>query len=112
MNKGIIMKSIYLAATAIFAASLTPLSVSASTPASWAQLDRNVVRACIAMSGLSRPEVLSRKISYSDVIGIEVRMVRGIENGRMQRKLCAYNRRTGRTEVQDAGAWWGGTTQP
>ena len=106
------MKSIYLAATAMLTAGFVPLSASASTPASWVQLDQNVVRACIAMSGLSRPEVLSRKISYSDVIGIEVRMVRGVEKGRMQRKLCAYNRRTGRTEVQDAGGWWGGITQP
>ena len=106
------MKLIRLAAMAMLTAGFVPLSASASTPASWAQLDQNVVRACIAMSGLSRPEVLSRKISYSDVIGIEVRMVRGIEKGRMQRKLCAYNRRTGRTEVQDAGGWWGGITQP
>ncbi len=91
---------------------LAPFSASASTPESWAQLDQRVVRACIAMSGLSRPEVLARKISYSDVIGIEVRMVRGLERGRMQRKLCAYNRRTGRTEVQDAAGWWGSTTRP
>ena len=106
------MKSIRLAATALLAASVLPLSASASTPDSWAQLDQRVVRACIAMSGLSRPEVLARKISYSDVIGIEMRMIRGVEKGRMQRKLCAYNRRTGRTEVQDAGSWFGGTTRP
>jgi len=88
------------------------VSSSASTPDSWAQLDQRVVRACIAMSGLSRPEVLQRKISYSDPIGIEVRMLRGYENGRMHRKLCAYNRRNGRAEVQDAGGWWGSTVRP
>ena len=106
------MKPIRIAVTALIAAAVLPLTASASTPDSWAQLDQRVVRACIAMSGLSRPEVLTRKISYSDVIGIEMRMIRGVEKGRMQRKLCAYNRRTGRTEVQDAGAWWGGTTKP
>ena len=106
------MKPIRIAVIALIAAAVLPLSASASTPESWAQLDQRAVRACIAMSGLSRPEVLARKISFSDVIGIEVRMVRGVENGRMQRKLCAYNRRTGRTEVQDAGGWWGGTTRP
>ena len=106
------MKSIRIAVTALIAAAVLPLTASASTPDSWAQLDKRVVSACIAMSGLSRPEVLARKISYSDVIGIEMRMIRGVEKGRMQRKLCAYNRRTGRTEVQDAGAWWGGTTRP
>ena len=106
------MKSIRIAVTALIAAAVLPLSASASTPDSWAQLDQRVVSACIAMSGLSRPEVLARKISYSDVIGIEMRMIRGVEKGRMQRMLCAYNRRTGRTEVQDAGGWWGGTTRP
>ena len=106
------MKSIRIAVTALIAAAVLPLSASASTPESWAQLDQRVVRACIAMSGLSRPEVLARKISFSDVIGVEMRMIRGMEKGRMQRKLCAYNRRTSRTEVQDAGSWWGGTTRP
>ena len=106
------MKSIRIAVTALIAAAVLPLSASASTPDSWAQLDQRVVRACIAMSGLSRPEVLARKISFSDVIGVEMRMIRGMEKGRMQRKLCAYNRRTSRTEVQDAGSWWGGTTKP
>jgi len=103
------MKSI---AILLIAMSAATTAASASTPDSWAQLDRNVVRACIAMSGMSRPEVLARKISFSDPIGVEVRMIRGYEKGRMQRKLCAYNRRTSRTEVQDAGAWWGGTTRP
>ena len=106
------MKPIRIAVIALIAAAVLPLSASASTPESWAKLDQRVVRACIAMSGLSRPEVLARKISFSDVIGTEVRMIRGMEKGRMQRKLCAYSRRTGRTEVQDAGSWWGGTTQP
>ena len=106
------MKPIRIAVTALIAAAVLPLTASASTPDSWAQLDQRVVRACIAMSGLSRPEVLTRKISYSDVIGVEMRMIRGIEKGRMQRKLCAYNRRTSRTEVQDAGSWWGGTVKP
>ena len=104
---------IALATSALLATALAiPTSSSASTPDAWAQLDRRVVRACIAMSGLSRPEVLARKVSYSDVIGIEVRMLRGVERGRMQRKLCAYNRRTGRTEVQDAGGWFGNTVRP
>ena len=106
------MKPIRIAVTALIAAAVLPLSASASTPDSWAQLDQRVVRACIAMSGLSRPEVLARKISFSDVIGVEMRMIRGMEKGRMQRKLCAYNRRTSRTEVQDAGSWLGGTTKP
>lgn len=85
----------------------------ASSPDAWAALDQRVVRACIAMSGLARPQVLKKRISYSDVIGIEVRMIRGTDNkGRMQRLLCAYNRSSGRTEVQEAGGWFATTTKP
>lgn len=106
------MRTAFLTSAIVATALIIPASTSASTPEAWVQLDRRVVRACIAMSGLSRPEVLARKISFSDAIGIEVRMLRGFEGGRMQRKLCAYNRRSGRTEVQDAGGWWGGTVRP
>lgn len=86
---------------------------AASTPGEWANLDRRVTGACIAMSGLARPAVLKRKISTSDVIGVEVRMVRGTDDrGRFQRKICVFDRRTSRTEVHDAGGWFGDTVRP
>lgn len=92
---------------------LLPAALTASTPGSWQQLDRNSGRACLAMSGLARPELLAAKNSFSDVIGIDVRMIRGRNNhGLMKRLLCAYNRRTGRTEVQDAGTWLGPAVTP
>ena len=92
---------------------LVPAGLAASTPASWKQLDRNSGRACLAMSGLARPELLAAKTSFSDVIGIDVGMIRGRNNhGQMMRLLCAYNRRTGRTEVQDAGTWMGPAVAP
>ena len=85
----------------------------ASTPEAWQQMNQRVNRACVAMSGLARPQLLAKKISYSDVIGIEIRQIRGFDNrGRMKRLLCAYNRSTGRTEVQDADNWNGPTTRP
>jgi hypothetical protein len=85
----------------------------ASSPQAWAQLDQRVNRACIAMSGLARPQVLGTKISFSDVIGIEARMIRGLDNrGRMKRLLCAYNRRSGRTEVQEASSWLAPSVRP
>jgi hypothetical protein len=88
-------------------------SAQASTPAAWGAMNLRVNRACVAMSGLSRPELLSKKISFSDVIGTEVRMIRGTDKrGRMQRLLCGYNRSTGRTEIQPADAWNGPTTKP
>ena len=99
----------------IMAAGLMSLAASAqaSTPAAWDAMNQRVNRACVAMSGLARPELLAKKISFSDVIGTEVRMIRGTDKrGRMQRLLCAYNRSTGRTEIQPADVWNGPTTRP
>jgi hypothetical protein len=88
-------------------------SARASTPAAWDAMNQRVNRACVAMSGLARPELLARKISFSDVIGTEIRMIRGADRrGRMQRLLCAYNRSTGRTEIQPADIWNGPTVRP
>lgn len=85
----------------VTALALMGTAASASTPAAWNQMNQRVNRACIAMSGLARPELLAKKISFSDTIGIEIRMIRGADTrGRMQRLLCAYNRSTGRAEIQ------------
>ena len=85
----------------------------ASTPAAWNQMNIRVNRACVTMSGLSRPILLAKRISFSDEIGTEVRMLRGTDSkGRTKRLLCAYDRRTRSTEVQDADAWNGPTTTP
>jgi hypothetical protein len=86
---------------------------AASTPAAWNQMNTRVNRACVAMSGLARPVLLAKKISFSDSIGTEIRMLRGTDkHGRIKRLLCAYNRLTSRTEVQDADAWNGPVTPP
>jgi len=103
------MSNILLTASVIALAS----PAMASTPQSWAQLNKRVNRACVAMSGLDRPELLAQKISFSDTFGMESRMIRGKDDrGRMQRKLCLYSRKSGRAEVQDAPAWNGETTRP
>ena len=100
-------------ALAVLATIVLAASASASTPESWANLDQRVNRACIAMSGLARPQVLAQKISFSDTIGTEMRMVRGTDNrGRFHRMLCAYNRATGRTEAKDVGGWFGTAVKP
>ena len=97
----------------LIAIGLLASSASASTPAAWDQMNTKVARACVAMSGLSRPVLLARKISFSDAIGTEVRMIRGFDRrGRMQRLLCAYNRAPGRTEVQPADVWTGPVVRP
>ncbi len=85
----------------------------ASTDAAWNQMNTRANRACVAMSNLARPQLLSKRISFSDVIGVEIRQIRGTDNrGRMTRLLCAYNRSTGRTEVQEADSWNGASTRP
>ena len=93
---------------------LAPLTPAmASTPGAWAQMNTRVNRACVAMSGLGRPQLLAKKISFSDVIGIEIRQLRGLDDrGRMKRLLCAYSRSTGRAEVQDADNWNGPVIKP
>ena len=107
------MRRLNLLKFAAVTAVLLSVSTNASTPESWANMDRRVNGACIAMSGLARPQVLAQKISFSDVIGTEIRMVRGYDNrGRFHRMLCAFNRRTGRTEVKDVGGWFGTTVRP
>lgn len=103
------MRNILVAAALAFVSS----SALASTPQSWAQLNHRANVACIAMSGLSEPELLAQRISFSDTFGMESRMIRGKgEKSRTQRKLCLFSRKTGRAEVQDAPAWNGPTTSP
>jgi hypothetical protein len=106
-------RNLMMKLTAFLGATVLASSAQASTPEAWAQLNTKANRACVAMSGLSRPQLLAKKISFSDVIGVEIRQIRGLDNqGRMKRLLCAYNRSTGRTEVQDADNWNGPTTRP
>ncbi|MEO7787910.1 MAG: hypothetical protein ABIR77_08870 [Sphingomicrobium sp.] len=93
--------------------SLIGSAAMASTPASWARLDQRSGRACVAMSGLAYPELLGFKNRFADPIGIDLRMVRGRDaKGVTKRLLCAYNRSTGRAEVQDAGSWSGKAVKP
>ena len=88
-------------------------SAAASTPGSWANLNTRVNRACIAMSGLARPSVLAQNISTSDAVGVEVRLIRGYDSrNRFHRKICVFKRSNSRTEVHDAGSWFGTTVRP
>lgn len=85
----------------------------ASTPASWANLDMRVVRACIAMSNLATPEVLATKVRTSDPVGVEVRLVRGYDRQRkFHRMICVFRRSNSRTEVHDIGNWNGPVVKP
>ncbi len=99
--------------TALLAIGLLASTAQASAPGEFEKMNVRANRACVAMSGLARPQLLAKQISFSDVIGVEIRQIRGTDNrGRMKRLLCAYNRATGRTEVQDGDNWSGPTTRP
>ncbi len=96
---------------AVLTALMSP--VSASTPVAWDQMNQRANRQCVAISGLSRPILLAKRISFSDTIGVDVRQLRGLDNrGRTKRLLCAYNRSTGRAEIQEGDNWNGPTTKP
>jgi len=100
---------ILCAALAVTAA----IPATASTPEAWAQLYKKVNRACVAQSGLARPQLLAAKLSYTDNVPVEVRLLRGNDRrGRLQRLVCVYDRRTGRAEVQAAPNWNAATTRP
>ena len=99
--------------SAIVVACIAIVPVTASTPAEWDAMNQRANRACVAMANLSRTVLLAQRVSFSDDIGIEIRQIRGRdERGRMKRLLCAFNRATSRTEVQEAGDWFGPTTAP
>ena len=74
----------------------------ASTPASWAALDRQVNRACLLASGLTRAKVVTDKASFSDRVPVELRIVEGYNRQSViDVKLCAYDRRSKRATTVD-----------
>jgi len=80
----------------------------ASTPQAWAEMDAKSMSACTHASGLDESNV-GAPIRFSDTIGIDVRVVTGIApqphmNGASVTMLCAFDRRTGKTEAVDAPA--------
>jgi hypothetical protein len=85
----------------------------ASTTQAWTQMNQRANRACVAMAGLARPVLLAKRISFSDTIGVEIRQIRGTDKrGRPTRLLCAYDRASGRAEVQEGDAWNGASARP
>lgn len=75
---------------------------AASTPAAWAQMDRQVDRACRTAAGLQRARVMPDKASFPDTVPVEPRIVEGYNRGNViDVKLCAFNRRTGRAAITD-----------
>lgn len=111
--------------TLLTGAALASAAASASTPSSYAAVDRASAAACITASGLRDAQV-GDPIRFSDRVLIDARVVTGTYPqphmmGAQATMLCAYNRRTKRAEVQEMPAvdqqassavsdvWWSAT---
>lgn len=110
----------------ILAAAANSAPAYASTPGSYASLDRQTTTACAKASGL-RDATVGPAVRFSDRFAMDARTVTGTYpqphmKGGKGTMLCLYDRRTRRAEVQEmapvmqpgAGAdtkdiWWRGT---
>jgi len=93
---------------------LLPLALSAgaanaSSDAAWAKLNLSVAEKCAKASGLNHAHV-SRIVYFDDTLGKVATLVTGIsaqrsQRGAQARMLCVYDKRTGRTWVDEAKGW-------
>lgn len=100
-----LIRFITLAAVTTGGFALVP-HASASTPEAWNAMEKKITARCTARSGLTRAKIMPGKLGFSDTMGMEVRMVRGLDRrGRPATMACGYQRRTGLVEVQEAPTW-------
>ena len=115
-----------LSLTSAILAAAFAVPAYASTPGSYAALDRQTSAACIAASGF-RDASVGSVMRFSDRLMIDARTVTGTYpqlhmEGAQGTMLCLYNRRTKRAEMQEMIAatqiaanvvikdvWWRGT---
>jgi len=77
-------------------------AAGASTPQAWAQMNRQVDRACLTAARLTRAKIIADKASFDDRVPVEIRIVEGYNRGSVvDVKLCAYDRRTKRVSITD-----------
>lgn len=98
-----------LIAGLMLAAAIGTQSATASTPAAWKTLQRQVERACIEGSGLRRPRVSSMTV-FDDTLAMVALLVTGQpakvrKNHASSTKLCLYNRRTRQVALEEAPGW-------
>ena len=83
---------------------------SASSPAAWAQHDKDTQQACAAASELNNPVVHPKTVLFDDTVGMDARLVTGVwkpahMKGAKAVMLCLYDRKARRATVQDAEVW-------
>lgn len=114
----IILRGVLTLAVASVIAIMAVGPASASSPAAWAQHDKDTQQACAAASELNNPVVHPKTVLFDDTVGMDARLVTGTwkpahMNGAKAVMLCLYDRKTRRAVVQDADAWRGAfTTAP
>lgn len=84
-------------------------AAEASSDAAFAQFHRVVARSCVKASGLERTRV-SAVIGFDDSLGKVAMLVTGAYpqarlRGVTGQMLCVYDKRTGRTWIDEAKGW-------
>jgi hypothetical protein len=89
----------------------------ASSPAAWAQLEKDAAAACAKASDLKDPVVHPATVRFDDTVGIDARWVTGAwkpahMKGAKTSMLCLYDRKTKRAVTQEADGWKGAMAAP
>lgn len=85
---------------------------SASSPAAWAQHDKDTQQACAAASELNNPVVHPKAVLFDDTVGMDARLVTGTwkpahMKGAKAVMLCLYDRKARKATAQDIEVWRG-----
>lgn len=85
---------------------------SASSPAAWAQHDKDTQQACAAASELNNPVVHPKAVLFDDTVGMDARLVTGNwkpahMKGAKAVMLCLYDRKARKATAQDIEVWRG-----
>jgi hypothetical protein len=104
----VFVETTLMAAAILGAANLA----SASSPAAWAQHDKDVAAACHKASGLRDPQVQPAVVRFDDAIGLDARLVRGTwpqahMQGQRALMLCLFDRKSRKATAQHADDWAG-----
>jgi hypothetical protein len=105
-----------LAALALVVAAAIP-AARASSPAAWAQLEKETAAACAKASDLKDPVVHPATVRFDDSVGIDARWVTGVwkpahMKGAKTSMLCLYDRKAKRAVAQEAEGWKGAMAAP
>jgi hypothetical protein len=106
--------SVLLATVALGIAATT---APASSPAAWAQLEKDAATACAKASDLKDAVVHPASVRFDDTVGLDARLVTGTwkpahMKGAKTVMLCLYDRKTRRASVQEAAEWRGALAAP